>query len=99
MVLRKGSFGLGTNSDSFLRKRNHLLRTISAQPAPTSPTGAAAHARPERTQSQSDTGGAGRERPERGHGGQAAQRSMSMAASCFGRSGSTKREPGAFNLK
>uniref|UniRef100_A0A7N6ARI4 DDHD domain-containing protein n=1 Tax=Anabas testudineus TaxID=64144 RepID=A0A7N6ARI4_ANATE len=29
MVLRKGSFGLGANSD-FLRKRNHLLRTISS---------------------------------------------------------------------
>uniref|UniRef100_A0A671UUN5 Phosphatidylinositol transfer protein membrane associated 2 n=1 Tax=Sparus aurata TaxID=8175 RepID=A0A671UUN5_SPAAU len=38
MVLRKGSFGLGANSD-FLRKRNHLLRTISSQPAPSSPTG------------------------------------------------------------
>uniref|UniRef100_A0A8C6PXM5 Phosphatidylinositol transfer protein membrane associated 2 n=1 Tax=Nothobranchius furzeri TaxID=105023 RepID=A0A8C6PXM5_NOTFU len=38
MVLRKGSFGLGANSD-FLRKRNHLLRTISSQPAPNSPTG------------------------------------------------------------
>uniref|UniRef100_A0A665WCK1 Phosphatidylinositol transfer protein membrane associated 2 n=1 Tax=Echeneis naucrates TaxID=173247 RepID=A0A665WCK1_ECHNA len=37
MVLRKGSFGLGANSD-FLRKRNHLLRTISSQPAPSSPT-------------------------------------------------------------
>uniref|UniRef100_A0A672ZYK7 Phosphatidylinositol transfer protein membrane associated 2 n=1 Tax=Sphaeramia orbicularis TaxID=375764 RepID=A0A672ZYK7_9TELE len=35
MVLRKGSFGLGANSD-FLRKRNHLLRTISSQPAPIS---------------------------------------------------------------
>uniref|UniRef100_A0A8C7CU00 Phosphatidylinositol transfer protein membrane associated 2 n=1 Tax=Oncorhynchus kisutch TaxID=8019 RepID=A0A8C7CU00_ONCKI len=32
MVLRKGSFGLGAKSD-FLRKRNRLLRTISAQPA------------------------------------------------------------------
>uniref|UniRef100_A0A8C9Y8B8 Phosphatidylinositol transfer protein membrane associated 2 n=1 Tax=Sander lucioperca TaxID=283035 RepID=A0A8C9Y8B8_SANLU len=38
MVLRKGSFGLGANSD-FLRKRNHLLRTISSQPTPSSPTG------------------------------------------------------------
>uniref|UniRef100_A0A674NZ14 Phosphatidylinositol transfer protein membrane associated 2 n=1 Tax=Takifugu rubripes TaxID=31033 RepID=A0A674NZ14_TAKRU len=38
MVLRKSSFGLGANGD-FLRKRNHLLRTISSQPAPTSPTG------------------------------------------------------------
>ncbi|KAL0183229.1 hypothetical protein M9458_022604, partial [Cirrhinus mrigala] len=31
MVLRKGSFGLGGSGD-FLRKRNHLLRTISSQP-------------------------------------------------------------------
>uniref|UniRef100_A0A8C6PXL9 Phosphatidylinositol transfer protein membrane associated 2 n=1 Tax=Nothobranchius furzeri TaxID=105023 RepID=A0A8C6PXL9_NOTFU len=53
MVLRKGSFGLGANSD-FLRKRNHLLRTISSQPAPNSPTGNV-HNRPERTQSQSDS--------------------------------------------
>uniref|UniRef100_A0A8C5FX66 DDHD domain-containing protein n=1 Tax=Gadus morhua TaxID=8049 RepID=A0A8C5FX66_GADMO len=36
MVLRKGSFGLGASSD-FLRKRNHLLRTISAQPTPSAP--------------------------------------------------------------
>uniref|UniRef100_A0A667Z811 Phosphatidylinositol transfer protein membrane associated 2 n=1 Tax=Myripristis murdjan TaxID=586833 RepID=A0A667Z811_9TELE len=50
MVLRKGSFGLGANSD-FLRKRNHLLRTISSQPAPSSPTGSG-HSKPERTQSQ-----------------------------------------------
>uniref|UniRef100_A0A3P8W177 Phosphatidylinositol transfer protein membrane associated 2 n=1 Tax=Cynoglossus semilaevis TaxID=244447 RepID=A0A3P8W177_CYNSE len=38
MVLRKSSFGLGANRD-FFRKRNHLLRTISSQPAPSSPTG------------------------------------------------------------
>uniref|UniRef100_A0A8C5AEC5 DDHD domain-containing protein n=1 Tax=Gadus morhua TaxID=8049 RepID=A0A8C5AEC5_GADMO len=50
MVLRKGSFGLGASSD-FLRKRNHLLRTISAQPTPSG--------RPERTQSQSDGLGPG----------------------------------------
>uniref|UniRef100_A0A4W6GCJ9 Phosphatidylinositol transfer protein membrane associated 2 n=1 Tax=Lates calcarifer TaxID=8187 RepID=A0A4W6GCJ9_LATCA len=37
MVLRKGSFGLGANSD-FLRKRNHLLRTISSQPVSFPPT-------------------------------------------------------------
>uniref|UniRef100_A0A8C7D7F5 Phosphatidylinositol transfer protein membrane associated 2 n=1 Tax=Oncorhynchus kisutch TaxID=8019 RepID=A0A8C7D7F5_ONCKI len=36
MVLRKGSFGLGAKSD-FLRKRNRLLRTISAQPASSLP--------------------------------------------------------------
>uniref|UniRef100_A0A3B5PRN0 Phosphatidylinositol transfer protein membrane associated 2 n=1 Tax=Xiphophorus maculatus TaxID=8083 RepID=A0A3B5PRN0_XIPMA len=88
MVLRKGSFGLGANSD-FLRKRNHLLRTISSQPAPSSPTGNF-HNRPERTQSQSDS--------ER-HGPGASQRSMSITASCWGRSGSTKLEPFPFNPK
>ncbi|KAG9333202.1 hypothetical protein JZ751_012983 [Albula glossodonta] len=82
MVLRKGSFGLGASSD-FLRKRNHLLRTISSQPAP-GPTHS--HGRPERTQSQSESE---RERVER------SQRSMSVAASCWGRSGSTKQEPAA----
>ncbi|NWX97116.1 PITM2 protein, partial [Nothoprocta ornata] len=46
MALRKGSFGLPSQAE-FLRKRNHLLRTISAQPP------GAGH-RPERTQSQSD---------------------------------------------
>uniref|UniRef100_A0A665WAM7 Phosphatidylinositol transfer protein membrane associated 2 n=1 Tax=Echeneis naucrates TaxID=173247 RepID=A0A665WAM7_ECHNA len=81
MVLRKGSFGLGANSD-FLRKRNHLLRTISSQPAPSSPTGSI-HSRPERTQSQSDSERQG-----------AVQRSMSITASCWGRSSSTKLEPG-----
>uniref|UniRef100_A0A3Q3FF65 Phosphatidylinositol transfer protein membrane associated 2 n=1 Tax=Labrus bergylta TaxID=56723 RepID=A0A3Q3FF65_9LABR len=82
MVLRKGSFGLGANSD-FLRKRNHLLRTISSQPAPSSPTGSI-HNRPERTQSQSDG-----DRLER----------MSITASCWGRSSSTKLEPGVFGPK
>uniref|UniRef100_A0AAR2K5H0 DDHD domain-containing protein n=1 Tax=Pygocentrus nattereri TaxID=42514 RepID=A0AAR2K5H0_PYGNA len=37
MVLRKASFGLGANTD-FLRKRNHVLRSMSSQPAPSSPT-------------------------------------------------------------
>lgn len=94
MVLRKGSFGLGANSD-FLRKRNHLLRTISSQPAPSSPTGSI-HNRPERTQSQSDG-----ERLESAHSHSqaAAQRSMSITASCWGRSGSTKLEPGVFSHK
>ncbi|NXG24846.1 PITM2 protein, partial [Grallaria varia] len=46
MALRKGSFGLPSQAE-FLRKRNHLLRTISSQPS------AGGH-RPERTQSQSD---------------------------------------------
>ncbi|NWU02796.1 PITM2 protein, partial [Urocynchramus pylzowi] len=47
MALRKGSFGLPSQAE-FLRKRNHLLRTISSQPS------ASGH-RPERTQSQSDS--------------------------------------------
>ncbi|XP_061585185.1 membrane-associated phosphatidylinositol transfer protein 2-like isoform X1 [Cololabis saira] len=99
MVLRKGSFGLGANSD-FLRKRNHLLRTISSQPAPSSPTGSI-HNRPERTQSQSDSERLERERLERTHSQSqgATQRSMSITASCWGRSSSTKLEPGAFNPK
>ncbi|XP_043968636.1 membrane-associated phosphatidylinositol transfer protein 2-like isoform X5 [Gambusia affinis] len=99
MVLRKGSFGLGANSD-FLRKRNHLLRTISSQPAPSSPTGNF-HNRPERTQSQSDSERLERERLERtqSHGPGASQRSMSITASCWGRSGSTKLEPFPFNPK
>ncbi|XP_068559248.1 membrane-associated phosphatidylinositol transfer protein 2-like isoform X5 [Cebidichthys violaceus] len=94
MVLRKGSFGLGANSD-FLRKRNHLLRTISSQPAPSSPTGSI-HNRPERTQSQSDG-----ERLDCAHSYSqgAAQRSMSITASCWGRSSSTKLEPGILSPK
>ncbi|CAL8247714.1 unnamed protein product [Merluccius merluccius] len=101
MVLRKGSFGLGANSD-FLRKRKHLLRTISAQPTPSSPTAAATPGgRPERTQSQSDSERVERERLERaysqGVGPGPAQRSMSITASCWGRS--TKLEPGVFNPK
>ncbi|XP_048860877.1 membrane-associated phosphatidylinositol transfer protein 2 isoform X5 [Brienomyrus brachyistius] len=91
MVLRKGSFGLGANSD-FLRKRNHLLRTISSQPTSGSAGGPTpgGHGRPERTQSQSESE---RERTER------AQRSMSIAAGCWGRSGSTKQEAGALSPK
>uniref|UniRef100_A0A8C4GH50 DDHD domain-containing protein n=1 Tax=Dicentrarchus labrax TaxID=13489 RepID=A0A8C4GH50_DICLA len=89
MVLRKGSFGLGANSD-FLRKRNHLLRTISSQPAPSSPTGNI-HNRPERTQSQSDGERLERERLE--------CRSMSITASCWGRSSSTKLDPGILSPK
>lgn len=99
MVLRKSSFGLGANSD-FLRKRNHLLRTISSQPAPSSPTGNI-HNRPERTQSQSDSERLERERLERAHSHNqgATQRSMSITASCWGRSSSTKLEPGLFSPK
>ncbi|XP_051924684.1 membrane-associated phosphatidylinositol transfer protein 2-like isoform X6 [Hippocampus zosterae] len=97
MVLRKGSFGLGANSD-FLRKRNHLLRTISSQPAPSSPTAggvSAIHCRPERTQSQSD----GERGSAHGHGQGAAQRSMSITAGCWGRSSSTKMEAGLLSPK
>ncbi|XP_031711996.1 membrane-associated phosphatidylinositol transfer protein 2-like isoform X8 [Anarrhichthys ocellatus] len=99
MVLRKGSFGLGANSD-FLRKRNHLLRTISSQPTPSSPTGSI-HNRPERTQSQSDGERLERERLDcaQSYSQGAAQRSMSITASCWGRSSSTKLEPGILSPK
>ncbi|XP_032899795.1 membrane-associated phosphatidylinositol transfer protein 2 isoform X3 [Amblyraja radiata] len=50
MVLRKGSFGLPSQPD-FLRKRNHLLRTISSQQA------ASTSNKPERTYSQSEAEG------------------------------------------
>ncbi|XP_072290153.1 membrane-associated phosphatidylinositol transfer protein 2-like isoform X6 [Eucyclogobius newberryi] len=93
MVLRKSSFGLGANSE-FLRKRNHLLRTISSQPSPTSPTAVHSHNRPERTQSQSDS-----ERSTHCSHQGATQRSMSITASCWGRSASTKVEPGLFSPK
>ncbi|XP_034494574.1 membrane-associated phosphatidylinositol transfer protein 2 isoform X3 [Ailuropoda melanoleuca] len=74
MVLRKGSFGLPGQGD-FLRSRNHLLRTISAQPSGPS------H-RHDRTQSQVD-------------GEQRGQRSMSVAAGCWGRTMAGRPEPGA----
>ncbi|NXX81672.1 PITM2 protein, partial [Urocolius indicus] len=80
MALRKGSFGLPSQTD-FLRKRNHLLRTISSQPsAPSS-----SH-RPERTQSQSD-GDKERDRER-------SQRSMSIATGCWGRSAASRLESG-----
>ncbi|CAL1616584.1 unnamed protein product [Knipowitschia caucasica] len=94
LVLRKSSFGLSTNSD-FLRKRNHLLRTISSQPPPTSPTAPVhSHTRPERTQSQSDSERAA----HHSHQG-ATQRSMSITANCWGRSASTRVEPALFSPK
>lgn len=74
MALRKGSFGLPGQGD-FLRSRNHLLRTISAQP------GGPSH-RHDRTQTQTDS-------EQRG------QRSMSVAASCWGRAMTGRLEPGA----
>ncbi|XP_061622963.1 membrane-associated phosphatidylinositol transfer protein 2-like isoform X5 [Phyllopteryx taeniolatus] len=97
MVLRKGSFGLGAKSD-FLRNRKHLLRTISSQPTPSSPTaggGGGVHGRPERTQSQSD----GERGAPHAHVHGAAQRSMSITAGCWGRSSSTKMEAGALSPK
>ncbi|XP_024901324.1 membrane-associated phosphatidylinositol transfer protein 2 isoform X4 [Pteropus alecto] len=74
MALRKGSFGLPGQGD-FLRSRNHLLRTISAQPS-------GPGLRHERTHGQPDS-------EQRG------QRSMSMAAGCWGRTMAGRLEPGA----
>ncbi|XP_045152692.1 membrane-associated phosphatidylinositol transfer protein 2 isoform X4 [Echinops telfairi] len=76
MALRKGSFGLPGPGD-FLRSRNHLLRTISAQPG-------GAGLRHERTQGQADG-----ERELRG------QRSLSVAAGCWGRAVTGRLEPSA----
>ncbi|XP_062869719.1 membrane-associated phosphatidylinositol transfer protein 2 isoform X2 [Trichomycterus rosablanca] len=88
VTLRKGSFGLGASGD-FLRKRNHLLRTISSQPTSSPSVTSGGHGgRPERAQSQSEFD---RDRAER------AQRSMSIAAGCFGRSG--KLDGGALSPK
>ncbi|KAK2818639.1 hypothetical protein Q5P01_024200 [Channa striata] len=85
MVLRKSSFGLGAAGGDFLRKRNHLFRTISSQqPGSGSPS---KPGRTERTLSQCEA--------ERETGVSAAtQRSMSIAAGCWGRSGSTKEGSG-----
>ncbi|KAK5901106.1 hypothetical protein CgunFtcFv8_026007 [Champsocephalus gunnari] len=88
MVLRKGSFGLGAAGGDFLRKRNHIFRTISqkksagAGAASPNPTG-----RTERTLSQCEME---RERVT----GPATQRSMSIAAGCWGRTGSGKEGSG-----
>ncbi|XP_074061576.1 membrane-associated phosphatidylinositol transfer protein 2 isoform X5 [Macrotis lagotis] len=78
MALRKGSFGLPGQGD-FLRKRNHLLRTISSQP--TGPS----H-KHERTQSQSDN--------ERDRERERGQRSMSVATGCWGRRPEAGPPPG-----
>ncbi|XP_019362702.1 PREDICTED: membrane-associated phosphatidylinositol transfer protein 2 isoform X8 [Gavialis gangeticus] len=86
MALRKGSFGLPSQTE-FLRKRNHLLRTISSQPVG---AGGAGH-RPERTQSQSDSD---KERER-----ERSQRSMSIATGCWGRSAVIKLEPGVLGQK
>uniref|UniRef100_A0A8C5CH62 Phosphatidylinositol transfer protein membrane associated 2 n=1 Tax=Gadus morhua TaxID=8049 RepID=A0A8C5CH62_GADMO len=78
MVLRKGSFGLGAAGGDFLRKRNHVFRTLSSQPG----GGAAAGGR---TQSQCEM-----DRGTPSAVASTAQRSMSIAAGCWGRSGSTR---------
>ncbi|XP_051490105.1 membrane-associated phosphatidylinositol transfer protein 2 isoform X5 [Apus apus] len=85
MSLRKGSFGLPSQAE-FLRKRNHLLRTISSQPAATG----AGH-RPERTQSQSDSD---KERDR-----ERSQRSMSIATGCWGRGAAARLEAGLLGQK
>ncbi|KAH0625396.1 hypothetical protein JD844_014883 [Phrynosoma platyrhinos] len=87
MALRKGSFGLPGQTE-FLRKRNHLLRTISSQP--TVAGGSTSH-RPERTLSQSESD---RERER-----ERSQRSMSLATGCWGRSTASKLEPGVLGQK
>uniref|UniRef100_A0A671VJV6 Phosphatidylinositol transfer protein membrane associated 2 n=1 Tax=Sparus aurata TaxID=8175 RepID=A0A671VJV6_SPAAU len=84
MVLRKGSFGLGAAGGDFLRKRNHIFRTISSkQPGGAGSSSPNQQGRTERTLSQCEME---RDRVV----GPAAQRSMSIAAGCWGRSGSTK---------
>lgn len=83
MALRKGSFGLPSQAE-FLRKRNHLLRTISSQPS------AGGH-RPERTQSQSDS--------DKDRDRERSQRSMSIATGCWGRSAASRLESGLLGQK
>ncbi|XP_074966695.1 membrane-associated phosphatidylinositol transfer protein 2 isoform X4 [Phalacrocorax aristotelis] len=87
MALRKGSFGLPSQTE-FLRKRNHLLRTISSQP---SASGSSTSHRPERTQSQSDSD---KERDR-----ERSQRSMSIATGCWGRSTASRLESGLLGQK
>ncbi|XP_077318021.1 membrane-associated phosphatidylinositol transfer protein 2 isoform X12 [Lithobates pipiens] len=85
IALRKGSFCLPGQSD-FLRKRNHLLRTISSQPT------ASSNHKPERTQSQSES--------DRDRERERSQRSMSIAAGCWGRSAATtKLDSGVLSQK
>ncbi|XP_034048269.1 membrane-associated phosphatidylinositol transfer protein 2-like isoform X1 [Thalassophryne amazonica] len=88
MVLRKGSFALGTAGGDFLRKRNHIFRTMTSQQAGgTGTVSPNLPGRTERTLSQCDM--------ERDRGvATATQRSMSIAAGCWGRSGSTKEGSG-----
>nr|XP_020658421.1 membrane-associated phosphatidylinositol transfer protein 2 isoform X2 [Pogona vitticeps] len=91
MALRKGSFGLPGQTE-FLRKRNHLLRTISSQPTAAAASGSLGH-RPERTLSQSESDREREREKER------SQRSMSLATGCWGRGTGSKLEPGALGPK
>ncbi|XP_061589842.1 membrane-associated phosphatidylinositol transfer protein 2-like isoform X2 [Cololabis saira] len=88
VVLRKGSFALGAAGGDFLRKRNHIFRTISSKQPGGSGSGSANQpGRTERTLSQCEG--------ERERGGPGAtQRSMSIAAGCWGRSGSAREGSG-----
>ncbi|CAN9504594.1 unnamed protein product [Ophioblennius macclurei] len=89
VVLRKGSFALGTGSGDFLRKRNHIFRTISSQPGGSGSGSPIPAGRTERTLSQCEM-----ERDRGVTAAAATQRSMSIAAGCWGRSGSTKEGSG-----
>uniref|UniRef100_A0A8C8MLK2 DDHD domain-containing protein n=1 Tax=Oncorhynchus tshawytscha TaxID=74940 RepID=A0A8C8MLK2_ONCTS len=85
IVLRKGSFGLGAAGGDYLRKRNHILRSINS----TGGAGSCSPGQPgrtERTLSQCEV--------ERERAGAGTQRSMSIAAGCWGRTGSTKEGSG-----
>lgn len=88
MVLRKSSFGLSAAAGDFLRKRNHIFRTISSQqPGGSGSVPPGQPGRTERTLSQCEM--------ERERGvGPATQRSMSIAAGCWGRSGSAREGSG-----
>ncbi|XP_062290241.1 membrane-associated phosphatidylinositol transfer protein 2-like [Scomber scombrus] len=88
MVLRKGSFGLGAAGGDFLRKRNHIFRTISSQPGATGSGSPNQPGRTERTLSQCEMD------RDRGIAAASTQRSMSIAAGCWGRTGSTREGSG-----
>ncbi|XP_029940290.1 membrane-associated phosphatidylinositol transfer protein 2-like [Salarias fasciatus] len=89
MVLRKGSFALGGGGGDFLRKRNHIFRTISSQPGGSGSGSPVPPGRTGRTLSQCEV-----DRDRSPAAAAAAQRSMSIAAGCWGRTGSTKEGSG-----
>ncbi|XP_051907777.1 LOW QUALITY PROTEIN: membrane-associated phosphatidylinositol transfer protein 2-like [Hippocampus zosterae] len=90
MVLRKGSFGLGAASGDFLRKRNHIFRTISSQQPGGAPCGSPKPpGRTERTRSQCET-----ERDDGGGGGRGAaqhERGGRMLGTQWKRQGGKRR--------